>query len=265
MDSVSDRFLKLYEIVKTLRGPGGCPWDIEQTPSSLRSALIEEVYECIDAINHQDDANMREELGDLFLLATMISYMKEQESAFSVADVLAEISEKLVRRHPHVFEEKKDMSSAEVLTQWDTIKKIEKVQQRQDSVLDSVPSTLPPLEKAFRLQKKAAKLHFDWKKIQDVWSKIREEIDECEQSTDGISESNVEEEIGDLLFSIVNVSRHLGIDPAVALHTANGKFTKRFQYIEQEMAKKNRAMNSANVDFMARLWNKYKELENQSL
>jgi len=194
-------FKDLYDIIVKLRAPGGCPWDIEQTPSSLRGSLVEETYECLEAIDEKDPAHIAEELGDLFLLATMISYMHEQEGKFSVADALSNVGKKLIRRHPHVFGEVKVKDSAEVLENWAQIKVEQEGRKPKDSVLDEVSGGLPPLDRAFKLQKKAAKKGFDWPDIKGVTDKIKEELDETLAAKNA---EETEEELGDLLFSVIN-------------------------------------------------------------
>jgi len=223
--SPDNAFKALYDIVTRLRGPGGCPWDREQTPASLRGDLIEETYECIEAINEQESAHIQEELGDLFLLATMLSYMHEEKGVFSVADALQTVSEKLVRRHPHVFGETKVKDSAEVLENWKKIKVEQEGRKPKDSIFDEVSSGLPPLERAWKLQKKAAKAGFDWPNAEraEVIEKIREELDEVMEADD------VEEKLGDFLFLAVNLCRCLKVEPSAALHRANGKFINQFK------------------------------------
>jgi tetrapyrrole methylase family protein/MazG family protein len=247
-----DTFGSLYDIVTRLRAPGGCPWDREQTPASLRGDLIEETYECIEAINEQDYAHIQEELGDLFLLATMLSYMHEEKGVFSVADVLQGIAEKLVRRHPHVFGETKVKDSAEVMDNWRKIKVEQEGRKPKDSILDEVSSGLPPLERAWKLQKKAAKAGFDWRNIEGVIAKVREELDEVTQADD------VEEELGDLLFSVVNLCRYLKVEPSAALHRTNGKFIHRFKYVEKKMRETGQEMKQENLDIMDKYWNEAK-------
>jgi len=245
-------FKALYDIIARLRGPGGCPWDREQTPASLRGELIEETYECIEAINEQESAHIQEELGDLFLLATMLSYMHEEQGAFSVADALQTVSEKLVRRHPHVFGEIKVKDSSEVMDNWNKIKVEQEGRKPKDSILDEVSSGLPPLDRAWKLQKKAAKAGFDWPNVEGVIAKVREELDEV------IATDDVEEELGDLLFSVVNLCRYLKVEPSVALHRTNGKFIHRFKHVEKKMKETGQEMKQENLDVMEQYWNEAK-------
>jgi len=246
-------FKALYDIVTRLRGPGGCPWDREQTPASLRGDLIEETYECIEAINEQEPAHIQEELGDLFLLATMLSYMHEEQGAFSVADALQTVSEKLVRRHPHVFGETKVKDSAEVMDNWRKIKVEQEGRKPKDSILDEISSGLPPLDRAWKLQKKAAKAGFDWPNVEGVIAKVREELAEV------IAADDVEEELGDLLFSVVNLCRYLKVEPSAALHRTNGKFIHRFKHVEKKMKETGQEMKQENLDIMEQYWNEAKK------
>jgi len=258
-------FGELYRIIQTLRGPGGCPWDREQSPESLRGALIEETYECIEAIDTKDTAHIREELGDLFLLVTMIAYMHEQDGAFSVAETLEEIGAKLVRRHPHVFSESTARTSAEVLDQWARIKVEQEGRAPKNSLLDEVSRALPPLERAYKLQKKAAKVGFDWPQLEGVWEKIHEEEEEVRaamaqhgQIPSSEQQSHLEEELGDLLFAVINLCRYVQVDPSVALQRANIKFTERFKAVERGMKALGLPMGQEHLATMDRLWNEAK-------
>jgi len=249
-------FKDLYDIIVKLRAPGGCPWDIEQTPSSLRGSLIEETYECLEAIDEKDPAHIAEELGDLFLLATMISYMHEQEGKFSVADALSNVGKKLIRRHPHVFGEVKVKDSAEVLENWAQIKVEQEGRKPKDSVLDEVSGGLPPMDRAFKLQKKAAKKGFDWPDIDGVADKIKEELDETLAAKNA---EETEEELGDLLFSVINLCRYLKVEPSAALNRTNNKFIERFKYVEKKMKETGQEMKKENLNIMDKYWNEAKK------
>jgi tetrapyrrole methylase family protein/MazG family protein len=259
-----DAFKALYDVVVRLRAPDGCPWDREQSPKTLRGDLIEETYECIEAIDEKDPAHIKEELGDLFLLATMISYMHQQDGLFTVADVLEEIAKKLIRRHPHVFAETKVKDSAEVLDNWARIKIEQEGRTPKDSVLDEVSRSLPPLDRAWKLQKKAAKSGFDWVNTQGVIAKIDEELNEVAQAItaaeagEADADNELEEELGDLLFSVVNLCRFLKVEPSVALQRANIKFVKRFKYIEKHMKAAGVNMDAESLEVMERFWQKAK-------
>jgi tetrapyrrole methylase family protein/MazG family protein len=265
-------FKGLYDIVSRLRAPGGCPWDREQTPASLRGDLIEETYECVEAIDHKEPAHIKEELGDLFLLVTMLSYMHEEAGLFSVADVLGDVSEKLVRRHPHVFGDTRVADSAEVLRNWARIKVEQEGRSPKDSLLDGVSRGLPPLDQAYKLQKMAAKAGFDWPALAGVLDKIGEELGEAreaitryEAAAQGKAETalteQVEEELGDLLFSVVNLCRFLKIEPSVALQRTNLKFISRFKYLEKKMKDGNHALDRKNAALMENYWEEAKKRE----
>lgn len=283
-------FNRLYNVVKILRCPQGCPWDKEQTPLSMRRDLIEEVFEAVDAITAEDTFHAKEELGDVMLNATMISYMYEQKGDFSVAEVLNELAEKLIRRHPHVFSESEGSVCAtspvkngkEVLNQWDRIK--ENVEGRKtECILDEVPEGFPPLLRAYKLQKKASKKGFDWDNADDVKAKITEELSEVEEArvkvesllknqsahafemksskeTDDAQKA-LEGEIGDLLFAVVNYARHLGVDPEIALNSSNVKFYNRFSYVQKKMEEGNIPMIQENLLKMDEFWNEAKALK----
>ncbi|MDR2136155.1 MAG: nucleoside triphosphate pyrophosphohydrolase [Treponema sp.] len=269
-------FRALYDVIVRLRAPGGCPWDREQSPLSLRGDLIEETYECVEAIDGKDPAHIREELGDLYLLVTMISYMHQQEGAFTVADVLDGIAEKLIRRHPHVFGETTVKDSAEVLENWARIKVEQEGRKPKDSVLDQVSRGLPPLDRAFKLQKKAAKTGFDWPDLEGVIAKIREELEETRavldtrQSPQGEPQGGakpsdtaeaLEGELGDLLFSVVNLCRYLNVDPSVALQRTNAKFERRFKRVEEKMKASGRELGPENFALMDSYWEEAKREE----
>jgi tetrapyrrole methylase family protein/MazG family protein len=261
-------FTALYEVIHRLRGPGGCPWDQEQTPASLRGSLIEETYECVEAIDEGDPAHIREELGDLFLLAVMLSALYEETGLFSVAGVLQGIREKLVRRHPHVFGELKVRDSAEVLDNWARIKVEQEGRKPKDSILDGVSRGLPPLDRAYKLQKKAAKAGFDWSAAAEVLTKIEEELGETraalaarEASPEEGAQGNLEEELGDLLFSTVNLCRFLSVEPSVVLQRANLKFERRFKHVEQRMRETGEALDRERLPLMDRYWEEAKGLE----
>ncbi len=261
LTSTTHSFDRFFEIVRRLRAPDGCPWDREQTAESLRSSLLEEAYECVDGINQADDHNLREELGDIYLLVTMIGYIKEQEGSFTVSEVLDEISEKLVRRHPHVFGESSASTSDEIIQQWDRIKVEVEGKRPKESALDGIPASFPPLERAYKIQKKAAKAGFDWTEKEPVLDKVREELDECAQELQSGDAEALEQELGDLLFSVVNLCRFLHIDPATALHQTNQKFVRRFHAVERGMKERDLPMDNAHLAEMDAIWNAAKRTE----
>jgi tetrapyrrole methylase family protein/MazG family protein len=251
-------FRRLFEIVRTLRGPDGCPWDQEQTPSSIRTNLVEEAYECVSAIEEEDDPNLEEELGDLFLVATMIAYMKEQEGRFRITDTLKHICVKLIRRHPHVFGDAQKDTPDEVIEQWNHIKDHVEGKKHKHSVLERVPRTLPPLERALEIQKKVAKVGFDWEQAAPVWGKLAEEIEELRSAEDGGDSMEIEQEVGDLLFTVVNLARLLGIDPTLALNGTNQKFIARFQELEYRLREKGMRPEDTDLKTMDAIWDQIK-------
>jgi len=250
-------FLKLCDIVARLRAPDGCPWDREQDPESLCADLVEETYECIEAITEKDPVHIKEELGDLFLLLTMISHMHEEEGKFTIADVLEGISEKLVRRHPHVFSDVKVKDSAEVLDNWAKIKIEQEGRKPKDSILDEVPHGIPPLDRTLKLQKKAAKYGFDWPDLDGVLKKTEEELGEVREAIKS-DPAHLEEELGDLLFMAVNLCRFKKVDPSAALAGTNSKFVRRFKHVEKRMKEAGQVMNSENLLLMDKYWDEAK-------
>lgn len=247
---------QLRSIVARLRAPDGCPWDREQTHATLRPGLIEEAYEVIEAINRGDDANLREELGDLLLQVVFHAQIAQEEGRFDFDAVAREISEKLVRRHPHVFAEGKCADSDEVLKQWDEIKRAEKGLQ-QTSLLDGITGGLPALMRAEKIQKKAARVGFDWDAVAPVIAKVREELAEVEAELGGRPE-RLEDELGDLLFSVVNLARKLKIDSEVALHRATDKFSSRFREIESLALARGLVLGKMSLTELDLLWDEVK-------
>ncbi len=257
--SAVDAFKKLYRIIRILRAPDGCPWDREQTPESMKESLVEEAYEVVGAFMEQDYREVQEELGDTILVATMIAYMLEQTGAGSVSGVLESVSEKLIRRHPHVFGENAGtMESDEVLRQWDDIKASEG-KNRRSRLEHGKTRGLPPLSRAVKLQKKAAKLGFDWDTSEPVFEKVSEELSELRSAYEAGDHELAERELGDLLFSVANLARVLSHDPSVALHAGNEKFVERFEHVAREMERRGLPMNRENLAEMERLWQAAKE------
>ncbi len=258
--TTSESFKTLYDIIVKLRSPGGCSWDREQTPSTLRGYLIEETYECVEAIDENDPAHIAEELGDLFLVATMIGYIYEEEGKFSIADALKIVNEKLIRRHPHVFGDVKVKDSVEILNTWAAIKVNQEGRKPKDSLLDEVKSGFPPMDRAYKLQKKAAKTGFDFSNMEDVTAKIEEELEEvkAESRSKTADNNKLEEELGDLLFSVINLCRFLNVEPSVALRRTNSKFVERFKYVEKKMKESNQEMKKENINLMDTFWNEAK-------
>ena len=249
MTSAVDR---LRKIVAQLRSPDGCPWDREQTHQSLKPHLIEECYELVDAIDAGDDKEMKEELGDLLLQVVLHSQMASEEERFDMDDVATVIADKLIHRHPHVFGENKLPDSEAVLRQWEVIKRAEK--QDRYSALDGVPKALPALARAQKVQTKAARVGFDWNDADGALEKVQEELVEIESA----SEHQIEEEVGDLLFAVVNFARKKGLDAEQALWQATAKFSDRFQAMEQLAKDRDLELASLTLSQMDHLWDEVK-------
>ena len=247
-----EEFGRLVEVVARLRRE--CPWDRKQTHESIRPYLIEEAYEVAEAIGSGDDGELKEELGDLLLQVVFHARMAEERGAFSVGDVVKDLVEKLVRRHPHVFGEVEVEDAEEVLERWEEIKKKE----GRESLLDGVPRSLPALLRARRVQEKASKVGFDWERAEGALGKLGEELGELEDAMRSGDRVRAEEELGDLLFSVVNLSRFLGLDPEWALHKAIDKFVARFKKVEEELAERGRDPREATLEEMDRIWDKTK-------
>ena len=261
MDFVNKKsydFDDLIEIMKFLRAPDGCPWDRVQTHDSIRSNFIEETYEVIEAIDNKDNELMKEELGDVLLQVVFHSEMAAEENAFDINDVINDVCKKLVIRHPHVFGDVKAENSDEALKSWDDVKMKTKSQKRQSEAMDSVSKALPSLMRAAKIQKKAAKVGFDWDKTEDAMEKIPEEFEELKKAVSDNNLDNISEELGDLLFSVVNVSRFLNVDSEKALYDACDKFTSRFKSLEALAESRNIDIKSAHIDELNSLWDEVK-------
>ena len=247
---------RLRLVVSHLRAPDGCPWDREQTHASLRAGLLEEAHEVIDAINLNDDANLREELGDLLLQVVFHAQIAREENRFDLDAVAHEISEKLIRRHPHVFGSDQCANSDEVLQRWDEIKRAEKGH-TTESLLEGISRGLPALIRSQKIQKKAAKVGFDWDSLPPVVEKIREELREVEAELHG-DPRRVEEEIGDLLFSVVNLARKTGTDAEVALQGAAERFSSRFKKMESLARERGLELSNLGLEKLDLLWDEAK-------
>ena len=250
----------IVDVMARLRGPNGCPWDIAQTHRTLRRFLLEEVYEMLDAIDQGDDAGMREELGDVLYQVVIHSRIGEEEGLFSAQDIVGDITEKMIRRHPHVFSEKSLENKGESVLNWDRLKQGEK-RQHHDQMLDGVVKGLPSLLQAYKLQEKAAKVGFDWDKDEDVLAKLDEEWQEFQEALQEQDGDHAEEEAGDVLFVFANVCRHFHIEPECALHRANSKFRRRFSHVEQRVKESGRSWNEFSLDELDSFWKEAKDLE----
>lgn len=256
--------MQLFTLVSLLRSENGCPWDREQTNKSVATNLLDETYEYIDAVLEADEAGQREELGDVLLNAMMLVEMHEESQSNAAIDSLNEVCEKLVRRHPHVFGSHRVETSDQVINLWNTIKvEIEGKTSHQDDFFSRVPSSLPPLEMANEIQKKIRKVGFDWPEVEGVFTKVKEELDEVMHAQQHPEDRNedVEMELGDLLFAVVNLARFLGYNPSVALHRSNQKMRMRFNTLHRLAKQRNINLGADNLEAMDALWNEVKQSE----
>ncbi|WP_440897293.1 nucleoside triphosphate pyrophosphohydrolase [Amphibacillus sp. Q70] len=258
-ESLPHQFNQLREVIALLRGPGGCPWDQKQTHESLRPYLIEEAYELIDAIDEEDDAHMIEELGDVLLQVMLHSQIGADHGYFTIDDVIRSIVEKMIRRHPHVFGDVAVNDVNAVVTNWQAIKAEEQGKEKVVSKLDRIPKSTSTLVTADALQKEAAKVGFDWQDPKAVYHKIQEELQEVSEAMSRKKTVEIEEELGDLLFSVVNLARHYKVNSDLALRQTNKKFIKRFQYIEQRLAKQDQDMSELTLKELDEIWEEAKE------
>lgn len=253
-------FTKLREIIAVLRGPNGCPWDKEQTHESLKRYLIEETYEVIDAIDSEDTNHLIEELGDVLLQVMLHAQIGEDDGYFSIADVIEGISAKMIRRHPHVFGDKTAKDAAEVVQNWQEIKKQEKGETREVPLLEGVSRSQPNLLRAYELQKRAAKVGFDWQEITPALEKVKEELQEFEIELKDLAENKLaaKQEFGDLLFAFVNVARFLSIHPEEALFETNEKFIRRFQFVEESVKNSGKKFEQHTLEELDHYWDEAK-------
>jgi tetrapyrrole methylase family protein/MazG family protein len=256
-------FYDLVDILALLRGKDGCPWDKEQTNESIKKNFIEEVYEAIEGIDSHDDNVLKEELGDVLLQVVFHAEIARGECRFDIDEVTTRICKKLIFRHPHIFGRVTAETSEKVLQNWEEIKKKEKGFTTQTEVLKGISRSLPALMRSYKIQQKAAKVGFDWDSVDGAFAKLREELDEVGQAWhESSSSSHLEEEIGDLLFAVVNVARFGGIDPELALGRACDKFIKRFSYIEKHAKEQfEKPMEALSLEEMDSLWNQCKKTE----
>ncbi|TCT13054.1 tetrapyrrole methylase family protein/MazG family protein [Natranaerovirga pectinivora] len=251
-------FNDFRKIIEILRSKEGCPWDREQTHDSLRENLLEESYEVIDAINNNDVENLSEELGDLFLQVMMHSQIASEENHFTIEEVIHKISEKMIRRHPHIFGEDQLETTEEVMDRWDHIKKIEKKSDTTTEEIRNIPKALPALVRAYKVQKKAKKVGFDFDNIEDVMGKVDEELSEFKEAVSMGKKKEIDEEFGDLLFSMVNLSRFFRLNAEFSLTNAIEKFINRFEGVENLALKEGKTLSTMNLEEMNALWKKVK-------
>src|SRR5215831_3622923 len=265
MSTAGDEFTRLADIVARLRAPDGCPWDREQTIDTLKRYVLEETYEVLDAIDRHDHDALREELGDFLFEAVFVAQLEHEAGHFAIADSVRSIADKLVRRHPHVFARHEGAAALDtadqVRAQWEEIKTEERDgSAKPKTLLSGIPAALPALLLAYQIGARAASVGFDWYRADDVVAKIREEVDEIQEvvNAGGVDQDRVEEEVGDLLFAIANLSRKLGVEPETALRKANDKFTRRFGVMEAEIATSGRVMRDMTLDQLEAEWQRTK-------
>lgn len=263
---MSKTFDELISVMSRLRAPGGCPWNREQTYASLAQYLLEECYETFDAIQEADQTgdtkNLTEELGDVLLQVVFHSTIAAERGDFTIDEVVQGVTEKLILRHPHVFGEKELETAQDVLDNWDDLKKAQqkasgKIEKPKESILDDVPVHFPALLEGQKLTKKAAKVKFDWENTEQIFDKLTEETNELKSAI--ANNDNIEEELGDLLFVVLNLARKLDVDAETALKKTNRKFRQRFKFIEDELKKDGKALEDSNLQEMDNLWNQAKK------
>jgi len=249
-------FYELIKIMEKLRSNQGCPWDREQTMESLKPFIVEEAYEVLEAIDEKNPEAIKEELGDLLFQILFQCQIAEEKNEFSISDVIEKISKKMIARHPHVFGGAEYRTSNEVLIHWEEQKKIEgKI---RESILEGIPKTLPSLLRAHRIQERASRVGFDWEKIEDLFMKLDEELKEFKKAFDKKNEDEIENELGDIFFMLVNISRFIGINPEDALRRTISKFISRFRYIEMVAADQGKKLSDMTLEEMDRLWEEAK-------
>lgn len=260
MSTAGDKFQQLVEIMARLRAPGGCPWDREQTFDTIKPYTLEETYEVLDAVDRRNWGELSEELGDFLLQAVFYAQMADEQKLFGIGDALDAINEKLVRRHPHVFGEESAQSAGDVKRIWGEVKAAEKKEKgkEQHGLLDSVPRAMPALVEAQQISSRAAGVGFDWNTAEQVIEKLHEELAELDEARRGASQAELENEIGDLLFVLVNLARFVKVDPEQALRRTNAKFRERFGYIERKLAERGKKPKDANLEEMEDLWQEAK-------
>ena len=250
------KFNEFVQIVERLRKE--CPWDREQTNDSIKAATIEEAYEVVEAIDNNDYEELKKELGDLLLHVVFHTVIAEESNHFKINDVIETIQEKLIRRHPHVFGDKQVSDAEEVITNWEEIK----LSEGRVNLLDGMPPLLPALQRAHRIQEKVSKVGFDWEKKEDVWKKVIEEIEEMHRSEKDGSHDELEGEIGDVIFALVNYARFLKVNPENALRKTNKKFIKRFGYVEKKITESGRKLSESTLEEMDKFWEESKNIVN---
>ena len=264
MKEIKDAFGRLVEIIAKLRSDDGCPWDREQTHETLKTGIIEEAYEVVETIDQRNYDKFEEELGDLLMQVLLNAQIAKDEGRFDILGVIKKISEKLIRRHPHVFGDLIVKDSQEILQNWERIKSEERAEKDENSLMDGIPINLPALIQARKVQSRASRVGFDWDKAEDVIKKVDEEIIELKESLNKLDKESIEEEIGDILFSIVNLSRFLEVEPEGALKKTTAKFIKRFRKMESIIANKGKSITDFDLAGLDKIWDSIKEDEQRS-
>jgi MazG family protein len=255
---VGQKFEQLVEILDTLRGENGCPWDKEQDERSISNYFLEEVYEALEAIRSGDATSIAEELGDVIMEIVFLARIYKEKEAFTISDVMENINQKMIRRHPHVFGDKKVTSPSKVLNDWNRGKQQEK---KRQSLFDGIVKLAPSLHSAFQIGLRVSSYGFDWSNPSDALEKVKEEVSELEIAIQAESKEHIFQEIGDAFFALVNVSRKLGVNPEIALKTANEKFMFRFVSLEKELTAKGKNLDKANLEEMDEIWEQIKKRE----
>jgi tetrapyrrole methylase family protein/MazG family protein len=256
LKKAGQKFSQLVKILDDLRGANGCPWDREQDERSIANYFLEEVYESIDALYSQDYRSLAEELGDVMMEVVFLARIAKEKGDFTISDILDGINQKMIRRHPHVFGDKHIENSAGVWEVWNRKKQKEK---KRKSLFDGIPRTAPSLLASFQIGHRASSYGFDWKRPQDVLQKVKEEVAELEKAVGEKNEEEMKEEVGDVLFSLANASRHLGVNPEIALIQANAKFIQRFQLVEKKLKEEGKDLKQTELDEMDRIWEEIKK------
>jgi MazG family protein len=259
--TAGEKFQKLVNIIARLRGPGGCPWDREQTFDTIKPYLVEETYEVLDAIDKRSWEELRGELGDLLLQAVFFSQMASEESLFRIEDALDAINDKLIRRHPHVFAEQTAQTAGDVRRIWSEVKAEEKKKRGEhgQTLLESIPRNLPALVEARQVAARAAQVGFDWENVEQVVDKLHEELAELDRARQEASHEELEGEVGDLLFVLVNIARFMSVDPEQALRKTNAKFRRRFGFVERSLLERGTSLEAASLEEMEALWQESKK------
>ncbi len=251
---------RLVDIVARLRAPGGCPWDREQTHKSILTGLLDEAYEFFEAVEENDDYKMKEELGDLLLQIVFHSQMAREENKYDLEEVAKEIGDKLIRRHPHVFGDVEVSGSEEVIHNWEKIKKNEKGKEHRKYMVDDIPEALPALFRAEKMQRRVSKVGFDWTSVEPVLDKVEEEFGEFREAILSGNDKHAEEELGDIIFALVNVARHHKISAEDALRATTHKFARRFRYIEDKFKELGTDISHASLEEMDKYWEESKRV-----